>query len=100
MRKMTCLVALTLNLALAAGCRGGNVGEACGTPGRSDDCVEGAVCVTDPPTDREAEPNDPVWDTYSCRIECDHQNDCSPGEECRGVSGASGIRACQPPRTL
>jgi hypothetical protein len=93
MRSSVCL----LVLAFAVGCGGaGNVGEACETPGRADDCVDGAICVTNPSD--EGDPSDPVWDTYSCRIECDHQSDCPSGEECRGVTGAPAARACQPMR--
>lgn len=94
MRASRCLMALMF----AVGCGGaGNVGEACETPGRADDCVDGAICATNPSD--EGDPSVPVWDTYSCRLKCNHQSECSSGEECRGVTGAASVRACQPART-
>lgn len=92
------LVSLALALALGAGCGGaGNVGEACGTPGSADDCVEGAICATDEST---SESGGVVWESYTCRAACAEQTDCAAGEECRGVTGAPMQSACQPARSL
>lgn len=91
-------IVLTLVLfALALGCGPGNVGEACARPGSTDVCVDGAVCTTD---ENEADPATmPNSDRYTCRAICDSHTDCATGFECRGVTGAAMIRACQPIRT-
>lgn len=89
---------VSLALVSVAGCGGpGNVGEACSRPGSTADCVDGAVCATDESTEGTA--GEPVWESYTCRATCDEQSDCNAGEECRGVTGAAMLSACQPERT-
>ncbi|MDQ3033793.1 MAG: hypothetical protein M3Y87_15360 [Myxococcota bacterium] len=89
---------LSLALLMLAGCGGaGDVGAGCERPGSVEECVDGAVCATNEAGDGMS--GDPVWDTYSCRVICDEQSDCNTGEECRGVTGAAMISACQPTRT-
>lgn len=93
---LPCSVALVLLLGLS-GCGGaGNVGEACERPGSTEDCADGAICATDESTG--GDPGDPSWDSYTCRAICTQEADCATGEECRGVTGAFGTRACQPVR--
>ena len=89
--------ALALAMGALVGCGGaGDVGAACATPGALDECVDDAVCATDPPSADAM--SSAVWDTNSCRARCSTQDDCATGTECRGVTGAAMISACQPPR--
>ena len=92
------LLLVAFALAFAAGCGGaGNAGDACSRPNTEGECVDGAICVTDETP--EGASSDPVWESYTCRALCDEQADCAAGEQCRGVSGAPMISACQPTRT-
>lgn len=99
MRRLWIPFVLVLFLVPIAGCGGaGSVGEACSSPGSSDDCVEGAICAQDQST--MSGMGDPVWDTYTCRAICLTQAECAGDLECRGVTGSpTGERACQPART-
>jgi hypothetical protein len=71
---------------VAAGCGGAAAaGEACDTPGATDDeCEEGSVC------DATDEGGDAV-----CLVTCEDQEDCADDESCNGVTG-SNIKACHP----
>lgn len=94
---LPCSFALALFLPLS-GCGGvGEVGETCERPASADECVEGAICATDPSGSGGAG-TDPTWESYTCRAVCTDQSDCAVGEECRGVTGAFATRACQPVR--
>jgi len=75
-------VILFTAVVFASGCGGtGGVGEACDTPGATDDeCEDGSICDS---TD---------GDTVCLQI-CEDQADCGEGEACNGVSG-SNIKAC------
>lgn len=98
MRRLSFLSLLALLAVPISGCGGaGNIGEACTSPGSTDDCVAGAICAQDEAP--EGSSSDPVWNTYTCRAICATQEQCAGDLECRGVSGsASGRRACQPAR--
>jgi hypothetical protein len=91
------LALLFASLPALGACGPSDVGGPCNRAGTSEDCVEGAICATD--QSMEGSPSDPVWETHTCRAICDEQRDCPHGEECRGVTGASAVRACQPIRT-
>ncbi|UJR80612.1 hypothetical protein [Sandaracinus amylolyticus] len=92
---LPCSLVIAAFLALA-GCGAGAVGEACERPGSTDDCVDDAICATDPSDTGDAA--DPVWDSYTCRALCVDESDCPADQECRGVTGAFATRACQPVR--
>jgi hypothetical protein len=97
MRSWCSLFASLVSVVALGACGRAGVGGACSRAGTTEDCVEGAICVTDQSS--EGSPSDPVWETYTCRAICDEQADCPRGEECRGVTGAAMVRACQPVRT-
>ena len=93
---LPCSSALVLLLALS-GCGGaGGVGDSCERPGSEEDCVDGAICATNPSAGGDE--TDPSWDSYTCRSICTQESECADGEECRGVTGAFATRACQPVR--
>jgi len=65
----------------------GEIGEACDTPGATDDeCAEGAICD-------ETETGDTL-----CLQVCEDQEDCAADESCNGVTGSS-TKACHPKET-
>lgn len=98
MRSPSLLASLVLVALSITACGGaGNVGESCERPGSIDDCVDGAICATDEA--QEGDSSDPVWESYTCRVTCTTTDECEVGQECRGVTGAFSVRACQPTRT-
>jgi hypothetical protein len=77
-------VAAVLSLAAVACGGSGAIGEACDTPGATDDeCEAGAICD-------ETESGDVV-----CLAVCEEQEDCASDESCNGVTGSS-TKACHP----
>ena len=79
---MTRTLALALFL-LALGCGGADVGEECDEAGKTDECVDGAVCTNE------------EGDRSRCRLLCKDKVDCSDGHDCNGVSGTN-LKSCQP----
>ena len=67
-----------------SGCGGAELGESCDDVGKTDECVDGAVCT------KQGE-----GDGAACRAVCDQHEDCPPGHSCNGVSGTS-LKSCQP----
>ncbi len=62
----------------------GEIGDSCGTAGKTtDECVSGAIC-----TNGSGGKN-------ACRKICTEQKDCATNESCNGVSGSS-TKSCQP----
>jgi len=90
------LLFLLVSAALTA-CSPGNAGDPCTRPNTTDDCADGNICVVDQSTHPGAI-NASHWDTYTCRALCSGQADCTAPMECRAVSGALMVSACQPPR--
>jgi hypothetical protein len=88
------LVGAFVGLSLAA-CGPNGVGEACGYPGESRDCAEGAICTPDIMAETPGG-FDPTWASYTCRVDCTTGTRCDEGFECRPVSGREMISTCQP----
>ncbi|MFK7991002.1 MAG: hypothetical protein AB8I08_33585 [Sandaracinaceae bacterium] len=75
------LIALTLGACGGAG----EVGEACGTPGSTDECVDGAICHDRSSGDAEG----------LCRLRCSDDTDCPGGGSCEDVSDIDGdVKGC------
>jgi hypothetical protein len=69
---------------LQAACGDSEIGEACETPGETDECVDGAVCI------QAVSGQDPT-----CFKICDSDTDCNTTtESCNGVQG-SNLKACR-----
>ncbi len=64
---------------------GGSVGSSCSNTGTNEGCAENEICDS---VEGFGE------DAY-CLLVCDDQSDCEAGENCNGVSGASG-KGCHP----
>lgn len=79
------LFALTVALAACGAHPGGSVGDACSNTGTNEGCAENEICDS---VEGFGE------DAY-CLLVCDDQSDCEAGENCNGVSGASG-KGCHP----
>jgi len=79
-----------LSAVFALGCGGtGALGEACDTPGATDDeCEEGSIC------DATSDDSPGEGDTI-CLAVCVDQEDCGADEACNGVTGSS-TKACHP----
>jgi hypothetical protein len=58
------------------------IGEACSNAGKTDECVDGAVCTKD------------MSSATKCLKICTGQADCAAVEECNGVEGSS-LKACR-----
>ncbi len=71
-------------LALVAACSSDPivVGGACKNAGKTEECVDKAICSND------------KGGTY-CRATCTDQAQCSATESCNGVTGSS-TKSCQP----
>lgn len=79
------LVAAFFALSLAACGGAGEVGEECGTPGRTDECVDGAICH-----DRNSGDAPGI-----CRVRCSEDTDCPGGGSCEDVSEIDGdVKGC------
>jgi hypothetical protein len=74
--------AFVVAAALVAGCGKAEIGEACEEVGKTDECVENAVC------DTHAEHK-------KCHKVCSTGEDCAATENCNGISG-SNLKACHP----
>jgi hypothetical protein len=68
----------------AVGCGGADIGEPCDEPGKTDECVDGALCTNDSSGN-------------FCRKICRDSDECPMGYACNGVSGTS-TKSCQPDR--
>jgi hypothetical protein len=81
-----------LGWALAlGGCAGSSeVGEACTTPGDTEECVDGAICTNLPGGDAQA-----TGDENQCFALCTDDDQCTDLEGCRGISGTN-LKSCQP----
>ena len=76
--------ALAIALLMFACASEGDVGDTCGTAGKTtDQCVAGAICTNG------------TGASNSCRKICTEQKDCATNEACNGVSGSS-TKSCQP----
>jgi hypothetical protein len=66
----------------AIACGKADVGESCDEAGKTDECVDDAVCTNED-------------DGATCRKLCEEQTDCAAGESCNGVSNTN-LKSCQP----
>lgn len=81
------LAILSLSLAAFIGCGGGaEIGEGCDAEGDAAQCVDGAICGKN---------NSEVLE---CLKTCVNQTDCTPDQDCNGVSGTS-VKGCRPKDT-
>jgi hypothetical protein len=79
------VLALAMALAFSAACGDdGDIGDACEEAGRTDDCVDGAICTNVDGSNENV-----------CRKICEDQADCAQGESCNGVRDTN-IKSCQP----
>lgn len=58
------------------------IGGACTTAGKSEECVDGAICSN-------------AASGATCRKVCTEQAQCGANESCSGISGTT-IKSCQP----
>jgi len=84
MKRLAMAMLLASAALLGAACGGAEIGEACETPGETDECVDGAVCI------QAVSGQDPT-----CFKVCASDADCNPNTEaCNGVEG-SNLKACR-----
>jgi hypothetical protein len=80
------LLRITWILAVAVstlGCGEAELGEECDEAGKTDECVDGAICTN-------------TAEDAVCRALCVEQEDCkAAGETCNGVAGTN-QKSCQP----
>ncbi len=80
-KHIVALIPLALVLALAA-CNGSSVGDACATPGSTDECGSDAVCDADTKLGTV------------CLELCKADSDCPSGDTCSGTTGS--LKGCHP----
>ena len=66
----------------ALACGSSEIGEGCDNVGKTDECVDGAICTNDS-------------GGTLCRRVCQDDAQCALTEACNGVSGTN-IKSCQP----
>ncbi len=75
------LLALPLLSVLALACGKTEVGDACDDEGKTDECVDNAVCAKD------------KAGATKCLKVCTEQAQCAATEECNGTTGS--LKACR-----
>lgn len=85
MKRLVMVLLLAGAALFGAACGGADIGEACEQGGKTDECVDGAVCA-------QAVASDTV---LHCLKICEDVSDCASTEDCNGVTSTN-LKACRP----